>query len=170
MVVRDAPAAAVAHAVDELVAQGFEPEPALEAALTRRAPTWSTRVVAMGDDGGTWRRGLLADAADLVTFGLASDLLPRKVERTWVVVTARTLASGTELTLAPLAGRLGQTDAGGMTARPFLDAAATALAAGYRGPGALVEEPTSAPFVTDRDSPAFPRTFRQVLGEVRRGA
>ncbi|QGQ19850.1 hypothetical protein GC089_12265 [Cellulomonas sp. JZ18] len=165
---REAPEHAVARAVDSLLAQGFVPgAPALEAELARLAPTWTTRVVEIGDDAATWRRGLVSDVVDVVTLGLAGRFVPRKVEKTWVVVTARPTADGTDVVLAPLAGRWGQADTGGTTAKPWVDAAAGALVQAWRAGGVLLREPTTTPFVGDRDCPAYPRTFRRAQKEVR---
>lgn len=168
LLLRVAPEQAVGDAVEALDAQGFVAgDTALEAELVRLAPTWTTRVVEMGDDAATWRRGLLSDVVDVVTLGVGGAFVRRKVERTWVVATARATADGTDLVLAPLAGRWGQTDTGGVTARPWVDAAAAVLVQAWRAGGVLVREPTTTPFVGDRDCPAYPRTFRRAQKEAR---
>lgn len=169
LTVRDTPERSVDRAVDALLAQGFVLSPSdLTTALVVRAPAWTTRVVQIGDDAATWRRGALAAVAGLVSGGLLGDLVPRAIEATWVVVTAQPSGDGScTLVLAPLAARAGQTGGGGSTARAPLDAAAEAIVRERMQDGTLAAPPTSALFAADPGCPGIPRTFRAALKDVR---
>lgn len=165
LVVRDDAQSAVARGVDELVARGFvAAAPALEEALGAAAPGWTLRVVTIGDNAATWRRGALASALSLATLGFGALLIRRRVEKTWVVVAAHPRGDGgTDLHVAPFASRWGEGGEGTASAGPWVAEAGEALAQRYGAGGALLAAPERRPFVVDPQSPAYPKTFRSAL-------